>query len=358
MGFRLRRSINLGLGFRVNLSKTGVGYSWGVKGYRLTKTATGRTRTTASIPGTGMAWVEESSGSRKRREADNKLTPNHSGSASDSSHLYTIENADATELVPAQLQDFVGAIKRYRLVSRLISWSLFFVLSSWIVALVLEKDGISIALFLLFPILVLTRIIYKFIAKIHVQYEYDEYGENRIDLINQLIVILRANTILWQVSDVFRTTQKRTNAGAATSVAKHKISIKKKKPPFLRTNAICYRINLKKEQLYVLPDKILVLSGRKVGAIDIADLNITVGSVRFVENTAPKDAQIVDYTWQYVNKNGTPDKRFKDNRQLPVCLYGTLSLKTEHGFNTLLYSSNVKKAEEFLHILQENSKNK
>ncbi len=32
MGFRYRKSINLGGGFRINLSKSGIGYSWGVKG--------------------------------------------------------------------------------------------------------------------------------------------------------------------------------------------------------------------------------------------------------------------------------------------------------------------------------------
>ena len=37
MGFRYRKSINLGGGFRINLSKSGVGYSWGTKGYRITK---------------------------------------------------------------------------------------------------------------------------------------------------------------------------------------------------------------------------------------------------------------------------------------------------------------------------------
>ena len=57
MGFRYRKSINLGGGFRVNISKSGVGYSWGVKGYRITRTADGRTRQTASKPGTGISYV-------------------------------------------------------------------------------------------------------------------------------------------------------------------------------------------------------------------------------------------------------------------------------------------------------------
>lgn len=39
MGFRFRKSINLGKGFRINLSKSGIGYSVGGKGFRLTKKA-------------------------------------------------------------------------------------------------------------------------------------------------------------------------------------------------------------------------------------------------------------------------------------------------------------------------------
>ena len=69
MGFRFRKSINLGGGFRVNLSKSGVGYSWGVKGYRITKTSKGTTRKTVSIPGTGISYVQETGKNKSRRRS-------------------------------------------------------------------------------------------------------------------------------------------------------------------------------------------------------------------------------------------------------------------------------------------------
>ena len=65
MGFRFRKSINLGGGFKVNLSKSGIGYSWGTKGVRFSKTANGRNRTTLSIPGTGISHVSESTNKGK-----------------------------------------------------------------------------------------------------------------------------------------------------------------------------------------------------------------------------------------------------------------------------------------------------
>lgn len=59
MGLRFRKSINLGKIFRINLSRSGIGYSWGVKGFRSTRTSTGKKRNTFSIPGTGISYVKE-----------------------------------------------------------------------------------------------------------------------------------------------------------------------------------------------------------------------------------------------------------------------------------------------------------
>ena len=59
MGIRYRKSINLPFGFRVNLSKSGVGFSWGRKGIRITRTAKGKVRRTYSIPGAGISYVSE-----------------------------------------------------------------------------------------------------------------------------------------------------------------------------------------------------------------------------------------------------------------------------------------------------------
>ena len=65
MGIRFRKSIKLGGGTKLNLSKSGVGISTGVKGFRVSKNTSGRSRVTASLPGTGLSYTTEygSSGS-------------------------------------------------------------------------------------------------------------------------------------------------------------------------------------------------------------------------------------------------------------------------------------------------------
>lgn len=65
MGMKFRKSIKLGGGTKLNLSKSGVGISTGVKGFRVSKNTSGRSRVTASLPGTGLSYTKEygSSGS-------------------------------------------------------------------------------------------------------------------------------------------------------------------------------------------------------------------------------------------------------------------------------------------------------
>jgi tetratricopeptide (TPR) repeat protein len=63
--FRFRRSIKLGPGVRLNLSKTGVGMSYGVPGARRSFHSSGRQTASVGIPGTGLGYVHTNSGGRR-----------------------------------------------------------------------------------------------------------------------------------------------------------------------------------------------------------------------------------------------------------------------------------------------------
>lgn len=65
MGLRFSKSIKLPFGLRLNLSKSGIGFSWGVKGFRVSKSAKGRVRKTVTVPGTGLSYVKEESSNKK-----------------------------------------------------------------------------------------------------------------------------------------------------------------------------------------------------------------------------------------------------------------------------------------------------
>lgn len=73
MGVRFRKSAKLPGGGRVNFSKSGIGGSVGTKGFRVTKMASGSTRTTTSIPGSGVSYVRQTSGNASTQKSGPSL---------------------------------------------------------------------------------------------------------------------------------------------------------------------------------------------------------------------------------------------------------------------------------------------
>jgi len=67
MGFRVRQSIKIAPGVRMNLSTKSVGLSAGVKGMRVSANSSGRVTRTVSIPGSGISHVKSTTvGSTKK----------------------------------------------------------------------------------------------------------------------------------------------------------------------------------------------------------------------------------------------------------------------------------------------------
>jgi Zn ribbon nucleic-acid-binding protein len=65
MGWRFRKSINLGGGVRLNLGKRSAGVSFGGRGARVSINSSGRRTVTLGIPGTGLYWQKSTTARRK-----------------------------------------------------------------------------------------------------------------------------------------------------------------------------------------------------------------------------------------------------------------------------------------------------
>lgn len=76
MGFRLYKSVRLGKGVRLNLSKSGVGVSLGPSGLRYSVHSAGRRTTSVGLPGSGVSYRTTRGGSQSRsRSAARKAPP-------------------------------------------------------------------------------------------------------------------------------------------------------------------------------------------------------------------------------------------------------------------------------------------
>jgi hypothetical protein len=98
-------------------------------------------------------------------------------------------------------------------------------------------------------------------------------------------------------------------------------------PPHVQTNIEVPTLRAGVHTLYFFPDRLLVYDRTGVGAVTYPDLLVDIATTSFREDgSIPSDGRQTGTTWRYVNKNGGPDRRFNDNREIPIVEYGQIRL--------------------------------
>lgn len=341
MGLRHRKSFRLGGGFRVNLSKSGVGYSWGGKGYRISKRSAGGVQSTISLLGTGLSYTTNlsrkkntaSSASTRRTvspsSARQSLPSAEHGGYYDTQH---IKNVGVSDMIPAGLDDLLSVAKKSLI---MYNTALYGAVVSFFLMFANPVFFFAFACFLFFGAYV------KNAGEISLNYDVDEEQRKSVAKRMESILPFTNSKKLWVEKEVSKIADTKYSGGAKRAIRRKDCKAVRKAPFPFRADTPAIAFSSGKDTLIFLPDHLFVIQGCKIGAIKYDDLSVSISTTKFIEDGhVPKDARVIDYTWQYVNKSGGPDKRFKNNRQLPVCLYGKLSVQSSFGLNTVILFSN------------------
>lgn len=199
----------------------------------------------------------------------------------------------------------------------------------------------SVLFLLCFTITSILKLYIVFSSKNNIQYEMDDYSKKKYNRIFQSLIKISKSNRIWQVVSFNKVYDKKNNAGADKTVRRKSVKFTTKVPYYLKSNIIIPNIKLSNETLYFLPDKLLIIRGNKIGALNYEDVNFISTSTSFIEEEiVPSDTEIIGHTWQFVNKNGSPDKRHKSNKQIPICRYGVIKMTSHSGLNIELQISN------------------
>lgn len=331
MGYRFRKSINLGGGFKINLSKSGIGYSWGIPGLRYTKLANGRERHTYSIPGTGISYVEDVSSGKKHQNNTQNTQASVNIIEEKVSNTDLEENPDYDDFIKS-INEFCSKDMGIKITIILLSIVLWFV---FVKSIVIIMGLITLGIYLIYR---------NSKMLISVEYDFDAENEKFYETMNKFFNTLASSNKLWLIESRYENFDAKRNAGVDSCVDRIPILISEELPYYLKTNIKCFCLSVKDKDFYFLPNKVLVYNKNKTIGLDFQELSFDFSQTTFVEQSgAPSDSEVVGYTYRYVNKNGGPDRRFKNNPQYPECLYGTINIKNDNGLNlSILLSSKSK----------------
>jgi hypothetical protein len=350
MSFYVRKSIKAGP-FRYNLSKSGVGVSVGVPGFRI---GTGPRGNYIRAGKGGVYYRATLGGSSSRkahpqtRPADTKPQEPLGGTVP----MEDITGASAAELVPTGADDLVSQLND---AGRRIPLAWAVLLGVFVLALVVQGVGAVVVLVLGIP---LGAWLHQrdgarrsVVAFYDVEDEHARWFSELVAAFEELAKMSSA----WRVDAsgrVQNTYQYKVNSGASQIVKRVDTKRSLQAPKLLATNIAVPSLESGRQGLHFLPDRLLVRDGKRFSDIDYATLGGRCSPQRFIESKrTPRDAEKVDTTWQYVNVKGGPDRRFKNNRRLPVMLYGEVELSAPAGLHWLIQCSRVPGAERLTRAL-------
>lgn len=366
MSFYIRKSVKFGP-IRFNFSKSGIGASTGVKGARI---STGLRGTYIHLGRNGIYY---------RQKIDGSVIDTQPSTPKDSSTSYdgdfdSVKTTSIDNLIESTNKDTLTQINS-RIQQPTFAWVIG--ISSTVLAgaigflafAVLNNTSSFlksvIPVLTIFSVMAVTGIWLigiwvawvtsqqeKLARTTTLQYKLDEEAKEKFITVQDTLAILAKSASIWRVVSRTPTWDWKRNAGASSLINRRRIRAGYMPPPFIQTRIKVYGLLLDTMQLFFLPDQVFVFQNGKYGAVDYTSLNAYASPTRFIEDeTVPHDSQVVDYTWRYIRKDGGPDMRFSNNRQMPIAQYGLIELSSQTGLNLHFHVSNLAHAQQFVHAL-------
>lgn len=337
MGFYLRKSISAGP-FRFNLSGSGVGLSVGVKGFRV---GTGPRGNYVHMGRGGLYYRASLGGAHRPRRQQTPAPPSPSAQGGTGT---VIETGDVLEMKPTTGSHILEQINEKMALSPLWPWAL---VGGGVLSLIAfsQQSGPAQGI----VSLVATAALSIWLAlrdqqrrAVVIMYDLDDDAIAPFQKLTEEFDRVRSVNQIWNVDTAEYTADWKRNAGAGRLLSRKAASLTYSVPGVVKTNVSVPAIIGGRQNVYFFPDVALIVQGSHAGALSYDQLEVLWSTTVFIEDgSVPGDAQIVGHTWRFVNKNGGPDRRFNNNRQLPKALYLQMGLSSAEGLRKILHFSRV-----------------
>ena len=371
MGLRLRRSVKLFPDVRINLSLSGVSATIGPRGASINIGPSG-TYANLGLPGTGVSYrtrLDKPTSSTGTRSQPTREVPLQDPRPPSPLPLQRTDWTEYRSLAP----DFLSS-PELRPLSNLIAEvidrrrRLGRELQQTLAAIRRAERKISLGRMPPFGVFARRRLaaigqIKAILESQHgalsdqlestaIDADFELSAESRAafaDLVQQFDA-LRLSSAIWDVSESARVDRASTRSAASQNVKRHSVSFVQTALEAMASEFDSLHLsNANGGDLYFFPCFLAVRrNDNNFALIDIRQLNISASSIRFIEDERlPSDSERVGTAWARSNKDGSPDRRFTNNYQIPVLRYGEFLLSSRTGLNEAYMISNSAVCERF-----------
>jgi hypothetical protein len=177
--------------------------------------------------------------------------------------------------------------------------------------------------------------------------------DNLKDLFGRLsdaVAALAGSQRIWDTVSSVATDRGRERTTASQSIARRPVGISLGTCDLIQGSLkVPHLMNANGGEIFLYPAFVLYFVSQQAFAlVDIRNVTLDYNLISFIEEeTVPTDAELIGHTWKKANKDGSPDRRFANNYQIPVVNYGNFRLTSPSGLNEAYMISNERLARRF-----------
>jgi hypothetical protein len=189
---------------------------------------------------------------------------------------------------------------------------------------------------------------------IEVDFGFDDATLNSYAAVVRAFEDLSVCQCIWAMTSVQSIDRARERTVATTAFGRTPVRFDFATPEIVKLSERAMRLNNASGQhLYLYPGFLMMRDdSADFALIEYRELQSEFAPCRFVEEqTVPSDATVVGETWKKANKDGSPDRRFKDNYSIPIVRYADLEFRTGAGLHEEFQFSDFDKASTFYEAL-------
>ncbi len=347
---KFKKSIKIFPGFRLNLSKSGIGASVGGKGLSLSVGKHGAFLNT-SIPGTGMYERTKIGGGDPNKDlnAQDVIVKKEDLDEIKSANIESIVSSKLSELNDTINEAFNNQNEMIKELSnlndelaKLNSKGLFGFKSGTTKDRIKEIEN---------ELIELRNNLSN--SKVAIDIELDEVMSDKYKKIRESFINLSKCQFIWDITSSKQTDKNKSRSGADKTVRREKVEVKFDTVPIIscKENAMYFENANGEGELYFYPLFVAFIDiiNSKVAILEYGDIEVNFIVAQTIEQeTVPIDAKVTGKTWAKVNKDGSPDKRFEGNYEIPKVEYGMIEFKSKGGLNETYLFSNSEVAKTFV----------
>ena len=358
MSILFRRRIKIIPGVRLNISKSGLSASFGGRG---------GTYANLGIPGTGI-YTRKKIDSRgnpvKVKNIDQEYSQQETIETPDESYI----SAEPFELTSTGLQALKDAVLEANNQRKLLKKDLKKIKFKVFTMKFLKILSQITLLYFLKPIkkrikenlYQLDEVIIQIkngidSSYVNLELELNDKAIKQYEKVISSFKALTTTNFIWDITSANDVDMVKTRSTASQTYERVRTSFSLQELPGIKSsfNALSFQ-NKNGADIYIYPGFLVMFNSEEnFGILELNKIDILFSETNFIESEQrPIDSEIIKYVWEKANKNGSRDKRFADNRQLPVMKYAEITLFKRGAIHEKYMLSNAKKTDEFVNNLK------